>query len=127
MEKFINKKKYNLPKEVVAYIEDLEYYHNYEINKRVIEIHYGLTGHILFMFKDFFSIPKEIFPANDEYFDSLGEIVQENHKKLQWFIIKKDNSDNLYAFPFVFLRIMPPLGTFEDTDEDVSGEMISDN
>lgn len=127
MEKIINKKKYNLPKEVVAYIEELEYYHNFETNKRVIEIHYGITGKILYMFKDFSSIPKEIFPANDEYFDSLGDIIQENHKRLQWFIIQKDNSENIYAFPFVFLRIMPPLGLFEDIEEDEIGESTSDN
>ena len=57
----INKKKYKLPKEVVEYIQDLEYYHNYVVGRRVIEIHSGMTGHILFMFNDYDSIPKE-FP-----------------------------------------------------------------
>jgi hypothetical protein len=123
----INNKKYNLPKEVVEYIQDLEYYHNYVIGRRVIEIHSGMTGYILFMFNDYYSIPKEIFPANDAYFEILGDLVVESHKKLQWFIIKSEVADKIYAFPFVFLRMMPPLEDSEEIEEDGSGEMISDN
>jgi len=120
----INNKKYNLPKEVVEYIQDLEYYHNYVIGRRVIEVHSGITGHILFMFNDYDSIPK---PANDDYFEILGDLVVESHKKLQWFIIKSEVVDKIYAFPFVFLRMMPPLEDSEEIKEDDSGEMISDN
>jgi hypothetical protein len=123
----INKKKYKLPKKVVEYIQDLEYYHNYMVGRRVIEIHSGMTGHILFMFNDYDSIPKEIFPANDDYFEILGDLVVESHKKLQWFIIKSEVMDKIYAFPFVFLRMMPPLEDSEEIEEDDSGEMISDN
>jgi hypothetical protein len=123
----INNKKYNLPKEVVEYIYELEYYHNYVIGRRVIEIHSGMTGYILFMFNDYYSIPKEIFPANDDYFEILGDLVVESHKKLQWFIIKSEVVDKIYAFPFVFLRMMPPLEDSEEIEEDDSGEMISDN
>lgn len=124
----INKKKYKLPKEVVEYIHELEYYHNYVTGRRVIEIHSGMTGSILYMAKDYFSIPKEVFPADDKYFNSLGDLVVENHKRLQWFIIRReDKPDRVYAFPFVFLRMMPPLDSIEDIEEDFIGEMASDN
>jgi hypothetical protein len=124
----INKKKYKLPKEVVDYIHELEYYHNYIIGRRVIEVHSGMTGNILLMCKDYFSIPKEIFPADDKYFESLGGLVLENHKRLQWFIIRReDKPDRMYAFPFVFLRMMPPLENTDDIEENFEGEMASDN
>jgi hypothetical protein len=123
----IDNKKYKLPKKVVEYIQDLEYYHNYVVGRRVIEIHSGITGHILLMFNDYYSIPKEIFPANHDYFEILGDLVVESHKKLQWFIIKSEVVDKIYAFPFVFLRMMPPLDNSEEIEEDDNGEMISDN
>lgn len=128
IKKEINKKFYKLPKEVVSYIEELEYYHNYETGRRVIEVHTGMIGEIVLMFKDYYSIPKDIFPADDKYFKSLGNLVSEAHKKLQWFIITNENKpDRAYAFPFVFLRMMPPLDGTEELDEDFEGEMASDN
>lgn len=124
----INKKKYKLPKEVVEYIQELEYYHNYVIGRRVIEVHSGMIGSIVLMCKDYDSIPKEIFPADDKYFESLGDFVSESHKKVQWFIIKREGVDRIYAFPFVFLKMMPPSDNSDDfDDDDFEGEMISDN
>lgn len=122
----IDNKKYKLPNKVVEYILDLEYYHNYVIGRRVIEIHSGMTGTILLMCNDYYSIPKEIFPANDKYFESLNGWVTENHKRLQWFIIKREDEDKVYAFPFVFLRMMPPLDSSIEIEEDEIGESTSD-
>ena len=49
MKKEIKGKFYDLSPELVEYIEELEYYHNYSIGKKVIEIHSGITGDIILM------------------------------------------------------------------------------
>lgn len=126
MEKVINGKKYNLKKELVEYIEELEYFHNYSLNKRVIEIHFGSIGHIIGMFKDYFSIPDEIIPDKDEFFEILKPYVLEGHKQIQWFVVKDENQEKIYIFPYVFWRIMPPKENNDDSDEDIEAEAVSD-
>jgi hypothetical protein len=117
MKKEINGKKYNLSKELVEYIDELEYYHNYSIGKRVIEIHSGITGVILLMFKSFFDVPKDILPNPDEYFKKISNYAQEGHKRIQWIAVKQDNEDAVYIFPFVFLKILEPNDiNFDDFD-----------
>lgn len=120
MQKEINGKKYDLPKELVEYIDELEYYHNYSIGKRVIEIHSGITGNILLMFKSFFDIPEDILPNPDEYFEKIANYTQEGHKRIQWIAVKQDNEESVFIFPFVFWKILEP----NEIDFDVfDGEM----
>lgn len=106
MEKEINGKKYDLPVELVDYIEELEYYHSYSIGKRVIEIHSGITGNILLMFKDFYDIPKDILPNPNEYIEKIKHLIQEGHKRIQWIAVKQDNEDAVFIFPFPFWKIL---------------------
>lgn len=120
MQKEIKGKKYDLPKELVEYIDELEYYHNYSIGKRVIEIHSGITGNILLMFKSFFDIPEDILPNPDEYFEKIANYTQEGHKRIQWIAVKQDNEESVFIFPFVFWKILEP----NEIDFDVfDGEM----
>ena len=119
MEKEINGKKYDLPVELVEYIEELEYYHSYSIGKKVIEIHSGITGNILLMFKDFYNIPKDILPNPNEYIEKIKHLIQEGHKKIQWIAVRQDNEDAVFIFPFPFWKILEP----NDIDfEDFNGE-----
>lgn len=117
MEKEINGKKYDLPTELVEYIEELEYYHSYSIGKRVIEIHSGITGNILLMFKDFYDIPKDILPNPNEYIEKIKHLIQEGHKRIQWIAVKQDNEDAVFIFPFPFWKILEPNDIdFDDFD-----------
>jgi hypothetical protein len=117
MEKEINGKKYDLPVELVDYIEELEYYHSYSIGKRVIEIHSGITGNILLMFKDFYDIPKDILPNPNEYIEKIKHLIQEGHKRIQWIAVKQDNEDAVFIFPFPFWKILEPNDIdFDDFD-----------
>lgn len=121
MEKEINGKKYDLPTELVEYIEELEYYHSYSIGKRVIEIHSGITGNILLMFKDFYDIPKDILPNPNEYVEKLKHLIQEGHKRIQWIAVKQDNEDAVFIFPFPFWKILEPNDIdFDDFDGEVA-------
>lgn len=117
MEKEINGKKYDLPVELVDYIEELEYYHSYSIGKRVIEIHSGITGNILLMFKDFYDIPKDILPNPNEYIEKIKHLIQEGHKRIQWIAVRQDNEDAVFIFPFPFWKILEPNDIdFDDFD-----------
>lgn len=117
MEKEINGKKYDLPIELVDYIEELEYYHSYSIGKRVIEIHSGITGNILLMFKDFYDIPKDILPNPNEYIEKIKHLIQEGHKRIQWIAVRQDNEDAVFIFPFPFWKILEPNDIdFDDFD-----------
>jgi hypothetical protein len=126
MKKEIKGKLYDLSPELVEYIEELEYYHNYSIGKRVIEIHSGITGDILLMFKNFYEIPKDILPNPNEYIDKIKHLIQEGHKKIQWIAVKQDNEDAVFIFPFPFWKILEPndidLGGSDDS-EDFNGEI----
>lgn len=117
MKKEIKGKLYDLSPELVDYIEELEYYHNYSIGKKVIEIHSGITGDIMLMFKNFYEIPKDILPNPDEYFKKISQYAQEAHKKIQWIAVKQDNEEAVFIFPFPFWKILEPNDIdFDDFD-----------
>jgi hypothetical protein len=126
MKKEIKGKFYDLSPELVEYIEELEYYHNYSIGKKVIEIHSGITGDIILMFKNFYDIPKDVLPNPNEYIDKIKHLIQEGHKKIQWIAVKQDDEDAVFIFPFPFWRILEPNGIDlrgSDDSEDFDGEI----
>ena len=130
MKKLINGKQYDFPQEVVEYIDELEYYHNFTLGKRVIEIHYGLTGNIRAMFNNFYEIPDDILPEKNEFFKSLKVTISEGHKALKWFVVEDERNHNFYCYPFSFWRIMPPLEDNEVSDEDdeeIEGDYSNDD
>lgn len=125
MKKTINNKTYDLNEEVVEYIDELEYYHNFTPGKRVIEIHYGFTGNIIGIYKDYASIPNDLIPEKEKFFNEI-KVVNEGHKEIQWIFVKCEKFEKVYAYPFVFWRIMPALEINDDSDEDFDGEIASD-
>jgi hypothetical protein len=127
MKKTIYDKEYNLPKEVVDYIDELEYYHYFLQNKRVIEIHYGIVGHIIGLYPNYEAIPKELIDDKDKFFKTLGAIVNESHKLIQWLFVQDEKTPKVYAYPFVFWRIMPASEDIIESDEEIDGEIASDS
>lgn len=104
----INEKEYNLPNEVVDYIRELEYYYSFKIGKRVIDVHYGMVGHIVKMFHNYHEIPAEMVHGDyDEYAKTLGVYIDERLKNAYWFLVKKEETEEFYLLPYVYWKIMP--------------------
>ena len=124
MEKItINGKEYTLDSELIAYIKELEYYYQFKIGTRVIDVHYGITGHIVRMFNDYQSIPQKIVHGNhDEFIENLGVPISKELRKTYWFLVKDEDSDSFYILPYVYWKIMPPASE----DEAPKANRISD-
>ena len=123
----INGKEHKTTDAIADYIKELEYYYEFRIGGRVIEVHYGLVGKLIEIFKDFNSIPSKILGGcHKAFLKELKIPISDKLKNTYWFLVQSEDEENAYILPYVYWKIMPPEGSEDIEDDDVAAEPISD-
>lgn len=116
----INNREYELPDEVVDYIEELRYYYTYKIGTKVVEIHSGLCGYIKNIYKTYKDAPLKIVNGDYEKFlENIGVYINREFLNIAWLLVQHEDSEDLYYLPYPYWRII------EDNDTEIA-ERISD-
>jgi len=116
---------HKLPEEIVDYIEKLEYYFEYNVGTRVMEVHFGIAGYVEDIFENFNNIPSEIVRgSHSTYLEKLREVLplMEYLLNTYWLLVREEIDGAYYCLPYVYFHIMP----LEDEDEDVESNSITD-
>lgn len=104
---------YKLPTEIVEYLNELEYYYEFSVGKRVIDVHFGIIGHIQSVFEDYKSVPVEVVNGDhDTYLEEINKhlTIMPHLLLTYWLLVKAENNDNFYCLPYVYFHLMPSEG-----------------
>ena len=88
----INGKEHKTTDAIADYIKELEYYYEFRIGGRVIEVHYGLVGKLIEIFKDFNSIPSKILGGcHKAFLKELKIPISDKLKNTYWFLVQSED------------------------------------
>jgi hypothetical protein len=123
-----NEKTYELPDELVDYLNELEYYYEFKIGSRVIDVHFGIVGHIEAIYANFNNIPKEIINgSHDDFLKKLRSYlpIYPHLLSTYWIVMKTEKDESRYCLPYVYYHLMP-MEDIEFEDEEPQADSITD-